>query len=89
MSKIIEGCKAIIVSGIINRNVGKIVTVGMFIGKVKGYIGIDFWSVDKEIIYGYEFSKDKGICFIAHEKDLQRIDDDLAINTKEKLELEA
>jgi len=48
--KIKEGCLAIVVDGDMKEkspNIGKIVTVGKFIGKVPDFDYTDWWEVDK------------------------------------------
>jgi len=54
MSKITEGCLAIIVKGKqlphIESNVGKVVLVGKFIGKIPNFPG-DHWEVDRPLTY--------------------------------------
>ena len=54
MSNLEPGCKAIVVKGAmlphLSTNVGKIVTVGKFIGNVFGKFGADQWEVDKPMV---------------------------------------
>lgn len=75
MSELEPGCKAMIITGMNIENIGKIVTVGVFIGKINGYNGDDFWEVDREIVFHYEHGNGKGVCFVSHEKDMRRLDD--------------
>lgn len=52
MSNLEPGCKAIVVKGAANNdpniptNIGKVVTVGRFLGKVYGWVGHDRWETD-------------------------------------------
>lgn len=50
MGKIKTGCTAIVIDGAGNKtNIGKIVTVGVFIGKIDGFRSDDYWEVDRPI----------------------------------------
>jgi len=75
--KIEKGCMAIVINGAApnhpKTNIGKIVTVGDFLGKLKGFVGNDRWSVDQLINYTLD-----GLWFTGYhvqEKNLQRIDE--------------
>ena len=84
MSEITEGCKAIVVAGVFEENIGKVVTVGNCVGDLDGFIGGPYWEVN-------QLMKCNGGTYeaLTREVNLQRIDDDeTKIETKQKLELE-
>lgn len=90
MSKLEPGCKAIIIDGEQNldheTNIGKIVTVIGFIGKIAHCDGDDLWEVDKPMIGSLG-----GSMYFNRAKNMQRIDDNDAtpIETKQEIESEA
>ena len=77
--KIEEGCLAIVVDGAWgakSRNVGKIVTVGKFIGKTRilsdSEIIYDVWEVDQPM-----HTMSGEFVYVQREKNLERLDDDV------------
>lgn len=96
MKKIEKGCTAIICNGLIEENIGKIVTVGNFIGKIplieykKGYAileGDDWWEVNKPMGMCDIHDNKKEIktyIYFQQECNLQRLDDEEDINNKEE-----
>ncbi len=74
MPNLEPGCRAIVISGEMppNRptNVGKIVTVGNFIGEGDCLGNDDYWEVDKPMI-----CIDGSVRYSNREKNLLRIDD--------------
>ena len=81
MKPIEKGCMAIIIDGAgEKRNVGKIVTVGSFIGEIEGFCGNNNWNVDQPILFtGGEYKN-----FI-QQSYLERIDDGETPITKKDL----
>ena len=76
MSDLTPGCTAIVVKSSCAENIGKIVKVGSFIGKVDSFIGADHWEIDREIRSTYCFSNQKGgMHRFCTSSQLQRIDD--------------
>lgn len=72
-SRIEEGCIARVINGALGSespNIGKIITVGRFLGRVKNFLHSDLWEVDKPM----ETTKGVQVYFIS-ERYLQRIDD--------------
>jgi hypothetical protein len=49
-NKIEKGCLAIVVNSSRSENLGKVVTVGNFIGKIEGILGEDAWEVDTPMV---------------------------------------
>lgn len=87
MGKIEEGCLAIVVNSICDENVGKIVTVGKFAGKIAGVVGDDQWEVDKPM--ACLDIRTNSVCKHVNyqrEQNLQRIDDlpDMIVEEKEE-----
>jgi len=74
MRPIEAGCKAVVVNA--GRNNGKLVTVGIFIGEVVGFVGRNRWSVDKPMKgKGTRTGKEKPPFFHTQEHMLRRIDE--------------
>lgn len=74
MSNLEPGCKAIIINGVMSRkyptNIGKIVTVGNFIGMIPSGGADDYWEVNKPM------TRQSGDSVYANrEKNMQRLDD--------------
>ncbi len=82
------GCMAIIVGGVVRSNIGMIVKVGNFIGKIPrrnriNFVDPDMWEVDKPILFncGRNFNLCSG-------KTMQRLnDEDEKDKIIEKLEI--
>ena len=88
MSNLEPGCLAIIIDGVNHpnhkTNIGKIVTVGSYIGFIKGMYGKDYWEVDRIM-----FTNKGRTIYYNREINMQRIDDhDEKIEDKELLEME-
>lgn len=70
MKPIEEGCTAIIVDGRVESNIGKIVTVGRFIGRKNGFEAHDLWKINKSLLHIFGDRH-----FMCSEKLMERIDD--------------
>jgi len=71
-TKIEEGCLAIIIDGGGSKsNIGILVTVGKFIGKIPGFTGKNNWEIDKAILF-----TDNTYWDVIEEKFLKRIDEE-------------
>lgn len=70
MSDIEAGCRDIVIGGFCEKNIGKIVTVGKFLGKVDWAGGNDHWETDI-LMYGSL----EGNGYSNRGRNLQRIDD--------------
>ena len=70
MSNLEPVCKAIVVNSVVVSNIGKILTVGNFLGKLPSFPQNDLWEVDTELQFknGEKF-------FLCSGSRLQRIDD--------------
>lgn len=83
--RIEKGCMAIIVDGLCQSNIGKVVTVVNYLGDVPYLRTNGYWEVDQLM----EFT-DGVYRYINRESCMKRIDDqDLSIKTKETNECEA
>jgi hypothetical protein len=81
-NKIEKGCLAIVVNSSRPENLGKVVTVGNFIGKIEGILGDDAWEVDAPMVT--KFGK-----IIHHQREsyLMRVDSyDEDVYTLEQIE---
>ena len=79
---IIAGCRAVVVN-CFEPNLGKIVRVGEFIGKIDGFDLDNWWAVDKPMFVNNGETKD---LMAASESTLRRIDDDYRTTTWENIE---
>lgn len=78
MSRIEEGCMAIVIGGQVKENDGKIVTVGKFLGEVDTFKKNDFWEVSKPMtveVYQFGEFKRSETYNMQSESALMRIDD--------------
>jgi len=85
VSRIEEGCMALVISGAVEENIGKIVAVGKFLGTVKGFSGNDNrWEVSPDMMTSFGTP-----CNHNQEPYLMRIDDtDTENQTAHKIEEE-
>ena len=74
MKKIESGCTAIILKSADNDNIGKIVQVGNYMGKVSGWGGDHHWGISSPI-RGTGGAHHGKMVFFANEDQLQRLDD--------------
>ena len=76
-----EGCMAVVTGGLVKENIGKLVTVGKYIGCIDEYDFDDYWEVDTPM----EDSEGDEVYF-QREVSLSKIDDideSLAENSEE------
>lgn len=96
MNKIEEGCTAIVIHSYFKENIGKVVTVGRFLGnEVKSVCGNylleledfnDLWEINQQM--KVETTRKEIVYILAQrEENLQRIDDS-EIDINESIELE-
>lgn len=88
MKPLEPGCKAMIIGGRCKENIGKVVTVGQYLGDFFQEIALlrdrDIWEVDKNILFtNGDYQK------MCSGKTMQRIDgnDTKTIETKKELEI--
>ena len=74
MSNLIPGCRAIIVNGM-DDNLGKIVTVGNFIGKKDNFEDVDLWEVSRPICLAWWIEGDDEYHYLCSGQTMQRIDE--------------
>ena len=91
MSNLELGCKAMIVGGRCEENIGKIVTVGNFIGDpscgFNTFSSKDYWEVNQKILFLTAWMKYPLYEYFCSGKTLRRIDDHDTILVKSKKEL--
>ncbi len=92
MSNLEPGCKAIIVGGRCKENLGKMVTVGGFIGR-KILDGLpsgdsDLWEVDQPILFRTTGIVKESMRYLCSGSTMQRIDDHDTNLIESKKELE-
>jgi hypothetical protein len=81
-NKIEKGCLAIVVNSYCPENLGKVVTVGNYIGTEIGFLMKDLWEVDKPML-----ASDGKYYFLQRENSLMRIDNyDEDMYTLEQIE---
>lgn len=90
ISNLEPGCTAIIIGGVCEENIGKIVTIGKFIGEFIDCKNKDMWEVNKPILFRRVRSKEEIVLYLCSDKTMQRIDDHKIQETeKEEFELTA